>query len=69
VRQVFAFYREKEDNRVIVFLNLKKNKVALKAETENLAGEYINYFSGEKVTLSGSDSIRLEPFGYKVFVK
>jgi alpha-amylase len=67
--KVFCFSREKEGNRVLVFLNLSKKAIAVKAETENLNGEYADYFTKAKTTLPLVDSLRLEPWGYKVFVK
>ena len=68
-RKVFAYYREKDNNRVVVFLNLRKKQVAIKPDLENLKGEYTDYFSGAKVTLPFTDSLKLEPWGYRVFVK
>jgi glycosidase len=67
--KVFAFYREKEENRVVVFLNLSKKNVAIKPEVENLSGEYKDYFSGQKNSLPFADSLKLEPWGYKVLVR
>jgi glycosidase len=67
--KVFAYFREKDNNRVIVFLNLSKKNIAIKPDTQNIGGEYKNYFSGEKVTLPISDSLRMEPWGYRVFVR
>jgi hypothetical protein len=66
---VFAFYREKDENRVIVLLNLSKKSVALKSLPGNLNGEYGDYFTGSKAVLPLSDSLRFEPWGYKVFVR
>jgi hypothetical protein len=68
-KSVFAFYREKEANRVIVLLNLTKKSVALKSFDSNLNGVYVDYFGGSKTVLPLTDSLRLEPWGYKVFVK
>jgi glycosidase len=67
--KVFAYYREKEENRVIVFLNLSKKNVAIKPDTKNIDGEYTNFFTGEKTGLPLTDSLRLEPWGYRVFVR
>jgi glycosidase len=66
--KVFAFYREKEDNRVLIFLNLTKKNVSFKPETKDIDGEYSEYFTGEKLILPG-DNMGLEPWGFKVFVK
>lgn len=67
--KVFAFYREKADNRVVVFLNISKKNVAVKPDLKNIGGDYTEYFTGMKITLPLNDSLRLEPWGYKVLVK
>jgi glycosidase len=67
--KVFAFYREKDENRVVVFLNLRKKDVKIKPDLENLKGDYTEYFSGIKATFPLSDSLNLEPYGYRVYVK
>ena len=67
--KVFAYYREKDGNRVVVFLNLSKKNLAIKPDTQKVDGEYKNYFTGEKITLSMKDSIRLEPWDYRVFIR
>ena len=67
--KVFAFYREKDENRVIVFLNLSKNSVTIKPGMENLNGEYRDYFAGSTTAIPMADSIRLAPWGYRILVK
>ncbi len=67
--KIFAFYREKENNRVIVFLNLTKKSVSFKSDLKNLDGEYTEYFTGDRTTFPLSVNITLNPWGYKVFVK
>jgi hypothetical protein len=67
--KVFAFYRENEENRVVVFLNLSKKNLAIKPDTQNINGEYKDYFTGEKTMMPMTDSLRLEAWGYRVFVK
>ncbi len=66
---IFAFYREKDDNRVVVFLNLTKNKIALKTVSGNINGEYTDYFSGSKMVLPLTDSLRFEPWDFKIYIK
>ena len=68
-KSVFAYYREKEENRVLVFLNLTPKSVAIKPKTENLDGTYTDFYSGAVTALPLSDSLYMEPWGYKVFVK
>ena len=68
-RRVFCYSREKEGNRVLVFLNLSKKAVAIKPSLDNFKDEYTDYFAKTKTTIPLSDSLRLEPWGYKVLVK
>lgn len=67
--RVFAFYRQKDENRVIVFLNLSKKNLAIKPYTKGINGKYKDFFTGERTTLPMADSLRLEPWGYRVFVR
>lgn len=67
--KVFAYSREKNDNRVVVFLNLTKKSVTFMPELNGIGGEYTEYFSGEKVTFPLSVKCTLNPWGYKVYVK
>ncbi|TAL63447.1 MAG: alpha-amylase [Bacteroidetes bacterium] len=67
--KIFAFYREKDENRILVFLNLSKKNIAIKPVLENLNGEYSDYFAGIKTVVPFSDSLRLEPWGYKILVR
>ncbi len=67
--KVFAYYREKDNNRVVVFLNLTKKPVTFKTTLKSMDGEYTDYFKKEKLTIPEKATITLEPWGYKVFVK
>lgn len=67
--KVFAYYREKEGNRVVVFLNLTKKNVSFKPDLKGLDGNYTEYFTGEKTTFPLSVNITLNPWGYKVFIR
>jgi glycosidase len=66
---IFAFYREKDANRVVVFLNLTKKNIAIKSLPEAIKGEYTDYFSGSTMTLPLTDSLRFEPWDFKILVK
>jgi glycosidase len=67
--KIFAFYREKENNRVVVFLNLTKKSVSFKPVLKNLDGEYTEYFTGDRTTFPLSVNLTLNPWGYKVFIR
>ncbi len=67
--KVFAYYRETDGNRVLVFLNLTKKDVAFKPVLRDLEGEYNDFFAGTKTKLLAEEAINLEPWGFKVYVK
>ncbi|MGA1977094.1 MAG: alpha-amylase family glycosyl hydrolase [Bacteroidales bacterium] len=67
--KIFAYYREKEGNRVVVFLNLTKKDVTFKPELKGLDGEYTEYFTGQKEHFPLSVQITLNPWGYKVYIR
>jgi glycosidase len=67
--KTFCFSREKDGNKVLVFLNLSKKAIAIKPELTNFDGEYTDYFAKVKAAVPLADSLRLEPWGYKVLVK
>ena len=55
--KIFAFYREKDESRVIVLLNLSKKSVAVKPLPADLNGEYKDYFARRKATVLPSSLI------------
>jgi glycosidase len=67
--KVFAFFREKDENRVVVFLNLSKKNVSFKPVLTGIDGEYKEYFTQEKLSIPLTGNIELSPWGYKVFIK
>jgi glycosidase len=68
-KKVFGFSREKDGNRVLVFLNLKRKSVKFKARLDGQEGDYSDFFTGTSVKLGEKEKITLEPWGYKVFVR
>lgn len=68
-KNIFAFYREKDNNKVVVMLNLSKKPVSFKPDVSSIEGDYTEYFTGRKEGLNKSVTLTLDPWGYKVFVK
>jgi len=68
-KRVFAFSREKENNRVIVFINMSKKASKIKPVLENLEGEYKDAFSKDEIQFPLNDSLFLDAWDYKVLVK
>ncbi len=67
--KIFAFYREKDENRVVVFLNLSKKPVLFKPVLNGIEGEYTEYFTGQKTGINKSAKFELDPWGYKVYIR
>ena len=68
-KKIFAFYREKEGNRVVVLLNLTKKPVSFNPVLKGLEGDYTEYFTGQKTTFETKPALQLSPWGYKVYIK
>lgn len=66
-QQVLAFTREKEDNQVLAIFNLSAQPVEATIQLPK-AGDYKEYFSGEEKSLEKGSTIKLEQWGYQVFV-
>ena len=66
-KRVFAFYREKDGNRIIVLLNLTAKAVSFKPDLSGLEGDYTEYFSGQVVSLPLSVKHKLDPWRYKIY--
>jgi len=66
---VYSFTRLKDNNIVLVVLNLsdKTQKVSLKSD--NITGLYTSPFSQTSVELSNNSILSLDPWGYQVLVK
>lgn len=67
-QQVLAFTREKEDNQVLAIFNLSAQPVEATIQLPQ-AGDYKEYFSGEEKTFEKGSTIKLEQWGYQVFVR
>lgn len=66
---IFCYTRQKEQNSVLVVLNLSKKQLTVKPGSDKLSGEFTEFMSGTKTVFPLSDSIRLEPWGYRVYTK
>jgi alpha-amylase len=67
--KVFAFYRAKDEYKVVVVLNLSKKVVSVMPVLENINGEYSDHFFGNKVVFPLTDSLKIDPWGYRIFIK
>lgn len=65
---IFAYSRTKDESQVIVVLNFSDQPQPIDFE-EAIAGEYTSIFNGQTLSVFNDADIKLEPWGYQVFVK
>lgn len=63
---VYAFIREKDDNKVIVILNLSDKPQSFSFDDENISGNFKNVFDGEEFVMDKETTIDLQPWNYIV---
>jgi glycosidase len=64
---VFAFVREKENDKVFVVLNLSDQELEVGFSGQDFHGSYTELFSGAPWELQEGTSLILDPWGYLVF--
>jgi glycosidase len=66
--KVLAFTRDKDKNQVFAIFNFSAQPVGIIIQLEQ-SGEFQDYFSGETKTLEKGTTIKLDKWGYQVFVR
>ncbi len=64
---IFAFTREKNDDKVLVVLNLSGETTDLMFETSGLDGEWMELFSGNKCRFPDHFTLQMKPWEYRVY--
>ena len=64
--QVYAFYREKNNNKAIIILNLGNTPQEVILNDENVLGDYNNIFGNSTISISKGATMQLKPWGYVV---
>ncbi len=67
--KVFAFVREKNDDKVFVVLNLSDENINVAFEGDKFAGNYTNVFTEEDITIKEEFAVDMNPWDYLVFEK
>jgi glycosidase len=67
-KQVLAFLRENETNKVVTVMNLSPVEVSVKLDPEIVKGSFKNYFTGEKGKPASGEH-KLGPWGYLIFTR
>jgi glycosidase len=66
-RWVYAFYREKDEDRVIVLLNLSSEPQEITLHNPELQGDYVNIFGNSTVAVTKNMMLKLNPWDYVVW--
>ena len=66
---VFAFTRQKDDQKVLVICNLSAKPLEVKIKSVDLAGSYNEVFSGKEQTFEEKATMNLKPWEYLVYEK
>ncbi|MCB9426403.1 MAG: alpha-glucosidase C-terminal domain-containing protein [Flavobacteriales bacterium] len=66
---VFAFYRQKNGDRVVVVANMSTEYVDTKINTKGIEGKYRDLFKRKDLDITKSTKFMLQPYEYKVLVK
>ena len=67
-KDVFAFVRERDGDRVFAMFNISDWRQSIDLKGDNFVGKYTNVFTSEPALFSKGDIARLEPWGYRVYV-
>ena len=63
---IFAFKREKNENTIVVVLNLSNSAQDFTIKSEQVSGKFTNVFSGEEINITKNLELKLEPWQYLV---
>jgi glycosidase len=64
---VYAFYREANQEKVFVVLNLSAKEQSLKLKGNTFSGNYKEIFSGKNENLKANSKLVLKPWEYRVY--
>lgn len=66
---VLAFYRQKDDDRIIVLMNLSNKPQTFKLDNNDLKGEYTDFGTGKPYHFDGKNRWHLAPWEYVILVR
>jgi glycosidase len=66
---VFAFFRENDEERLFSLFNLSSLEQVITLEGEDYVDSFTDYLSGEQKTFEKGDTITLKPWEFHLFIK
>lgn len=67
--QVLSFVRQNEKDKVFAVFNFSAEPQSISFKDTLFHGKYIDYISGDSVTLTEASRLDLAPWEYHVFIK
>ncbi|MGW8181144.1 MAG: alpha-glucosidase C-terminal domain-containing protein, partial [bacterium] len=68
-KNVYAYKRIKDDDEVLVIINLSKSPVSVALKDGETSGTYTDLFSGKEVEIAQRHKMRMDAWGYMVLTK
>ncbi len=65
---VLSFVRQNEENKVFAVINFSDEEQSVQFEESLHHGSYVEYFSNEEENIDAGSVLKIEPWGYRVFV-
>jgi len=65
-KYVFACERRKEDDKIMVIINLSAKKQTFSINSDEFIGDYMDVFNDEKITIDVGHQFNLKPWEYVV---
>ena len=66
---VFAFYREKQGNQLVVILNLSNHPEQFTVNNDKIKGQYHEFFKGQDINIQTDWVFKLPPWGFVLLEK
>jgi glycosidase len=66
---VYSIIRENGDDKVFALFNLSGKEVSVELNSSIIKGEYSDLFTNEKAAFMEIENMKIEPWGYKIYVK
>ncbi len=67
--RIFAFMRQKDENRVLVFLSFSDRQIDFTYDPDIASGEFEELFTGEIETWPTRGNMSLDAWEYRVYVR
>ena len=68
-KQIFAFRRGDKNSSVVSVFNMSSEVAVVNLTDENLAGDFVDAFSGEVVEISSNTEWQMKPWSHRILVK